>query len=480
MIRYIVSIIIFLSLSVKIYAQSGHYWTQQYGTRSMLLSGSVIGGVSDLGAVYYNPARLGQIDNPSFLISADVYELNKVQVEDAFGNNADASKSDFGGVPSMAAGTFKVSFLPKHHFAWAIMVRQNHDLNFSYRNEVYGDEIADYPGDEYFGAEVSFFTKAKETWTGASWSYPISEKISVGISGFFSQFDESKGSKIELQALTIEDKLALYRYNKSFSMSHYGILAKAGLSYQFKSGLFGLTVLSPHFKIKGDGSYQYEKFFTGIDSITTSPDIYTTSYQKNLNTDYESPWAIGTGLTYFIKNSKIHFSAEWYSQIPKYSMMTTADHYSQSLGDTIRLIVVDKMKSVLNIGLGFEIYLNEKISFYTSFCTDFSAVTSDLNNFVKDKNETRNSSLQADFYHYGGGFVLNVKNADITLGITYTGANMEIQKPFNFPSEGDDDSNILNPEDPASLKWDRYRFVFSFSLPFLKNIKEKAEEKLGI
>ena len=41
--------------------QDSHYWTQQYGTKSMLLSGSVIGGVEDLGAVYYNPARLSVI-----------------------------------------------------------------------------------------------------------------------------------------------------------------------------------------------------------------------------------------------------------------------------------------------------------------------------------------------------------------------------------------------------------------------------------
>jgi len=70
---------LFLSMMLIIefsYAQNGHYWTQQYGTKSMLLSGSAIGGVSDLGAIYYNPARLSQIDNPAFLLSADVFEYS--------------------------------------------------------------------------------------------------------------------------------------------------------------------------------------------------------------------------------------------------------------------------------------------------------------------------------------------------------------------------------------------------------------------
>ena len=64
-----------------VWAQDGHYWTQQYGTRSMLLSNSVIGGVEDLGAVYYNPGRLGLIENPAFLLSAEVYEWTRYRVE---------------------------------------------------------------------------------------------------------------------------------------------------------------------------------------------------------------------------------------------------------------------------------------------------------------------------------------------------------------------------------------------------------------
>jgi hypothetical protein len=472
-------IVAFILSIGTIQAQSGHYWTQQYGTRSMLLSGSVIGGVSDLGAVFYNPARLGQIDNPAFLISANVYELNRLKVEDAFGNNLDAAKKDFGGVPSLASGTFKVAFLPKHHFAWAIMVRNNQDLNFSYRNEVHKDVIENFPGEEYFGAEVAISLKAKETWTGGSWSYPITDKLSIGVSGFFSQMDEGKSSKIELQALTADNKVAIYRFNKSFSMSHYSILAKAGLSYQFKSGLIGLTVLTPQVKISGNGSYQNEKFFTGIEGESVNPDVYTTSYQNDLNANYKSPWAVGTGLTYFLKKSKIHLSAEWYSKLPKYTMMQIADHYSQSSDDTIRLKVVDEFNSVVNLGLGLEIYLSEKISFYTSFSTDFSAVTNDISRFVENLPETSNTTVKADYYHYGAGFVLNVKSADITLGVTHTGASMKVPKPFNFPGDGGDDSDILDPQDPATLRWDRYRFVFSFSLPFLKDVQKKAEEKLG-
>ncbi len=39
--------------------QDTQYWNLQYGTRSTLLGGAVIGSVSDLSATYYNPGALG-------------------------------------------------------------------------------------------------------------------------------------------------------------------------------------------------------------------------------------------------------------------------------------------------------------------------------------------------------------------------------------------------------------------------------------
>jgi hypothetical protein len=467
-----------IMITGSIRSQSGHYWTQQYGTRSMLLSGSVIGGVSDLGAVYYNPGRLGQIDKPAFLLSANVYELNRLQVEDAFGNNADAAQKDFGGVPSLAAGTFKIAFLPKHHFAWAILMRQNQDFNFSYRNEVHDDVIDNFPGQEYFGAEIGITSKAKETWTGLSWSYPISEKLSAGLSGFYSQLDEGRGSEIQMQALTEDNRVAMYRFNKSFSLTQSSILAKAGLSYKLKSGLLGFTVLTPLLPITGKGSYRNEKFFKGIEGISVNPDIYTSSYQDGLNARCKSPWAVGTGLTYFINKSMLHLSAEWYSKMPKYTLLEIEEHYSQSNGDTTQLKLVDQLNSVINAGIGLELYISEKLSFYCSFSTDLSAVTSDIDRFIQNLPEAANSTIKANYYHFGGGIVLSLKGADITLGLTHTGAKTDVSKPFNFPGEGNDD-DILDPENPATMKWDRWRFVLSFSVPFLKDVQKKVEDKLG-
>ncbi len=218
----------------------------------MLLSGSVIGGVDDLGAVYYNPARLSQITNSAFLVNADVYEWNTMKFEDAFGENKNESNSEFGGVPSLAAGTFKLKFLKKHYFAWAILLRQNMDINLTYKDEVYEDIVDQFPGKEYFGAEIIEKSKTKEEWFSVAWAYPINDKLSIGASGYFSVIDSRKSNTINMQAMAESKEVAIYRFDKRYSMSFYTFRLKAALSYQTDSWIFGFTALTPPVNIMGE------------------------------------------------------------------------------------------------------------------------------------------------------------------------------------------------------------------------------------
>ena len=51
-------LIFFLLVSGSIFAQDTHYWNNQYGTDAQLLGGVVVGDISDLSAVYYNPGAI--------------------------------------------------------------------------------------------------------------------------------------------------------------------------------------------------------------------------------------------------------------------------------------------------------------------------------------------------------------------------------------------------------------------------------------
>jgi hypothetical protein len=41
------------------------------------------------------------------------------------------------------------------------------------------------------------------------------------------------------------------------------------------------------------------------------------------------------------------------------------------------------------------------------------------------------------------------------------------------------EEGIFNSEDTADIMWTRWRFIFSFSFPFLKDMQKKVEDKIA-
>jgi len=448
-------------------AQGGHYWTQQYGTKSILLSNSAIGGGNDLGVLYYNPGRLALIENPAFLLNVDVFELTKIKFEDAVGDNADRSKSSFGSVPSFVAGTFKVGFLKGHHFGYSILQRQRTDIDFDYRNEVLGDVLETFPGEEYFGANIRFNQKTKEEWYSLTWSYPISDKLSVGLNTSITRLKSRKGALIELQALAESGDVAQYQFDRNYSIEDYGLLWKLGIAGENRMFNWGLTLTTPSIQVIGKGKYNYEEFFSGIAGASVNPDRFATSRQEKISTSFHRPLAIGAGISFPLKKSELHLSGEWYGGISKYTLLEATPHISQSNGDTITFTLIDDLQSVINFGIGTQLYFSEKLSTYLSVSTDFSAAPEIKTGFSDNDPEANYTVFSANLYHFAGGVVLSLKRADITLGASYTSAKQDFARPVDFPEEGDD--GIFEGDENGSFKWSRLRVIFSFSFPFLKD-----------
>jgi len=450
-------------------AQDGHYWTQHYGTRSILLSNSAIGGVNDLAALYYNPGRLGLIENPAFLLNADVFEVSQIKFKDAVGEGASRTKTDFGSVPSFVAGTFKIKWLEGHHFGYSILQRQGIDINFNYREQVTGDVIQNFPGEEIFGANIDFNQRIKEEWYSITWSYPFSKKLSVGVTASGTRLALDKGTLIQLQALSAANEVAQFSYDRNYSMDQLGLLMKLGVAGEGRLFNWGLTLTTPSIQILSKGKYNYEEFFSGIQGAE-NPDRFASSRQEDIKTDYKRPVAIGGGISFPIGKSELHFSSEWYSSVNRYTLLEAEPHVSQSAGDTIRFKLVDDLKSVTNFGIGAQIYMNEKLSTYVSISSDFSAAPEIVTGFSQNEPEANNTVFSADFFHFAGGVVLTWKRADITLGTAYTGGDQDFARPVDFPDEEDD--GIFDGDETGSYRWNRLRVIFSFSFPFLNRSEE--------
>ncbi len=464
-------IISFIGISTLTLGQDAHYWTEQFGNKSMLLNGTVNASVKDLGLVFYNPGRLAQIENPAFVISAKVYELSKTVVEDGLGKGRDLKESKFGGVPNLVAGTFKIKKLKNHHFAYSFLTRFRSDASFSTTiRAVDGDPILE---ENYsaFSGKINFNNNLNEEWFGLTWSYSTNEKISFGLSTFAFRRNKNNQLGLQLQGLNSSNKVSTLFKNRQLSYQAYGLLWKGGVAINLKNINIGLTVTTPKIKLFGSGSSVYEDFLSGIDSVSNgnSLDAYIENSQQNLEVNYKSSWAVGIGVGIKLSKGTIHLSGEWYNKVKDHVLMQSDQFIGQQPKDTINFVLIDKLKTVINFGIGYEHHFNKKISAYGSFATDFSSVASDASLLFQFDDIVRHSKFDGDVYHFGGGIALNMPWAELTLGATYATSERDIPRPLNI----DGDDKIINSEAFSKLKYSQWRFIVGFSFPFAANISEK-------
>lgn len=466
---------ILLGVQIKSVSQDGHYWSEDFGNKSMLLSGTVNAGVNDLGAVFYNPGRLGQIENPAFVISAKVYLWNSIRIEDGINEGIDLKKTSFGGAPSLVAGTFTVPFLKNHKFAYSFLTRQHTQADFFIRVEDEGDLIQVIPGNEIFNGKLGLNTDFREEWIGLTWSPPIGKKISLGLSSFYAKVNKSNSINLDMKTLDENNQVASLSMDRKYGYETDNLIWKAGMAWDLSPIRIGMTITTPKVKVRGKGSILDEEFLIGVDTTGDgiNDDIYLFNIQDDLKSNFRSPWAIGLGMSYQFNKGTIHLSAEWFNKIPQYTLIESAPFIGQSSGEEYRFRLVDELNPVINYGIGVEIHLNEKSSFYTSFASNYSGVTSNIVRFAENEEEASNSIIQADFFKFGGGFVINTRWAEVTLGTTYTGASQEIDRPINFPDEGDEP--IFDSKTKSTLKFTQWRLILGFSFPFAEKMKNKLE-----
>ena len=99
------------------FAQENNYWNIQYGTRSTLLGGAVIGSVSDLSATFYNPGAIALFPDVKFILSAQVYQLDNYTIKDGAAKGKDLNYSSVVPSPNFVAIDFDFDFLGNDRLA---------------------------------------------------------------------------------------------------------------------------------------------------------------------------------------------------------------------------------------------------------------------------------------------------------------------------------------------------------------------------
>ena len=454
----------------QLYAQDAHYWTLQYGTKSTFLGGAVIGSVEDLGATYYNPAMLSLLPDPSFLLSTEIFESTKYTMEDGAGEGKNLTNSSLASAPGLVAGSFKLKFLKKHYFAYSFLTRGDYGIALDLQNGTTADVIESIPGDELLASELAVRQRLKEEWQGLTWSFPINDKFSVGLTNYLVMRDQQTDFRVILQAFTQNQESVLLNRVNEFRYQHIGLLWKFGLAYNLEQLSIGLNLTTPRVKLRGNGRRLYDSVLSGgaVDGDGGLEDFFAANLQKDLEAKYKSGWSAGLGVGYKIGKSRIHTSVEWFEGVDKFEILSPESFNRQDNGESLRFPIVQEFKQVINYGFGAEVAVNDDVSLFGSYFTDFSAAADSLGRVASFEGEANASVSNWDLNHISGGLTFNILKGktSLTFGLTYSFANKDIPILINLPSGGDRDGPIFDRDKTTTLRFRRWRFIFGATYSF--------------
>jgi hypothetical protein len=445
---YKILLLIFLLICSPLNAQENNYWNIQYGTRSTLLGGAVIGSVSDLSATFYNPGAIALFPDVKFILSAQVYQLDNYKIKDGAAEGKDLEYSSIVPSPNFVAFNLNFDFLGEDRLAFSILTRQNLDLEFSTRIIDSLEVIASSPGKESFAGGIDVEKKFNDVWGGITYSTRLSEIIGLGITGYVA-FRSHKASAITiLQALQSNGDIASYSNIVNYRFNNCKTLVKAGLGLNLNPLILGLTVTSPSLNIFGTGSVGTHLFISGIDSNT-----FNSNYQEDIESKFNSSWAAGLGAAYDFGKIKLHLSTEWYDAISKYDVLGTEPYVSQSSGEILTNDLTHEAKSVINYGIGLDYFATDSLIFSLSVSSDFSA-------YVENTTTNLSSYSAWDLIHISGGSTFKIWKSEVTIGVVYSFGSQTLENNIDI-TPGEDNNSVGRQ---SEFKYSQIKVLLGFEL----------------
>ncbi len=468
--KQIVSILVFFILvfSNIIYAQI-NYKFENFGNRSILLNGNVTGSVDDLGATYYNPARLALIEDPVFSINARIYQLTNLKLENITLDGSDLTRSDFDGLPSMVAGTFKLKFLEGHQFAYAFFSRNRSNLSLNYNTELTTiEENGGNSNFEKYIGNTSINNKLKENWFGLSWAKSLSSNFSIGASMFFSIYKFNGDSTQQYSSINENEQVIFYNNAISFQQKSDGFFTKIAVAWILPKIELGFNIDLPYIEFNSEGKYKYEEYLSGLGPEN---DIFTFNDFDNLNAKRKYPLGVSIGAGIPLNKNKIHINLSWNSKTNEYSKIDIPPLESETENDLPIITFNEELNSTINYGIGAEIYISPNVDAFGSFSSDYSPFETSATILSAIDNSGENINFETDYFHYGFGINVSHKWANFILGSVYSRGNSKIIKPLTFP---EDITEITN--ETSDIHINRWRFLIGIEVLFL----DKTLNKHGI
>ena len=461
-------LLITLSLFVSlIYSQQSNYKFNNFGNRSILLSGNVTGSVEDLGLTYYNPSRLTEVENLLLAFNAKAYQLSSLKLTNFIDDESKLESTNFNGAATMAGGVFN---LFGTRFAYSYLTKSRHEYNLNYNNDIIdGDILEDFPDVIEHNVSLGIGSRIKDDWSGLTWAHKINEKISLGISIFGSIYNFQRTTRISHIVQSSENDIAFYDNSVGFRQKSYGLFIKIGGNYHFEKFDLGININLPYIEVYEEGKFNYKKVIAGAGSDYNQ---YLESRYNDIKSKRKEPFGISIGAGIPIKKGQLHVNIDYVSGLKEYNRLNVPN--IDTGGNELTPVNYNETRSVVvNFGVGAEIFLNDKFKSYLGFSTDFSANKSSPNLFDISTNEPKNNNIGDDFYHLSTGIDWKLSWASVIFGVTYTKGSSEFLIPLKLDLE---DINIDDPN-TANLNYSRWQFVVGLEIPLLDEKVNKLFKK---
>jgi len=397
---------------VPLTAQDAHYWTTQFGARSDLLGGLVVGDVNDPSAAFYNPGGLGLVDQPAFQLAANGFQHTWITIQGLV-TQPDLTSRRIDVAPDFIAGNLPMDWLGTSRMSYSIFTRNRQQTSLVGRSADPRELVEQEPDTIGAVQGATFEHSTTDTWVGLSWAYPLKTRVGIGISQFVA---------IRSQKSLVEETTDLFTATQDVSGSRdlvdigstvWRLIWKVGLQMEAGRTHLGVTVTTPGVRLYGSGrAAATESRLRDADQQNDEEPVLIATDQNNLSADYRTSWAVGAGVAYRLPRGAIHATAEWFAPVDEYQAIETKSFRSQTGGEPVDFLVVGEQRSVLNAGVGLEYSFSTRVTGYASFRTDFSAIPDE---------SPQNIALSTwDVYHATTGTELHFSSFELTLGAGFS------------------------------------------------------------
>jgi hypothetical protein len=422
-------------------AQDSQYWNMQYGPVAELLGGVVVGSSRDLSATFYNPGALALTRDPSLLASVESFEAVWIHARSVpplldFGDNTVRPS------PSLFAFAIPRKWTGSHTLVISALTRQDFDLRVDN-----WQANASHTG----GTESLFDQSLNENWFGLSWAHHASEEVGLGLTTYVAYRGQRTRKEVAGEVALSPTQGGAGLLVEDFKYSNYRLLWKGGVSTQRPSWDAGLTVTTPSVRVFGSGRASYTRSAVGADLGRGSVIDVGVQHQDDLESSYQSPLSVALGGAWRRGPSTFHGTAEWFDSVAGRDALDTSAFAADPAADGLRKRLHESAKSIVNFGLGYQRAMNDQLSFYGAFTTDFT---------FADKDDSATSSLSTwDIYHLTAGTSFMVRKVKLTVGAAYAfGSDRRSISTLIVPERG---TPVLTPM-PLDVTFSRLRLLVGF------------------